>query len=253
MTVRQIIQLAGTLDIAGLPQLDVTQDEISIANMPTLKLWAATAAWGASTDDLGFEDRVSGKKIPLNGAGTSARLVSVFDGSQALSLAASAVIKDDGFSTTGSFTIAMNLCASSDDLGVGPASSAVLPVNGQSYWFVSGAGGKLRIGTTNFSTAFSDYLGPLLSRSAWLRLILRYDRISGSMTLFVNGTQQAKLTNDSLKTLSLAPGLVLGGLITTSTTPASPLGFMRSPLGFTSSLSDSEIALIDRYLSKTLY
>ncbi|MBP2840428.1 LamG-like jellyroll fold domain-containing protein [Pseudomonas sp. PNP] len=254
MTVRQIIQLAGTLDIPGLPQLDVTQDEISIANLTPLKLWAATAGWGASADDLGFEDRVTGNKIPLNGSATSSRLVNAFDGSQALSQGtAGAVLKDDSFSTAGSFTIAMNLCAINDELTCAPASSSVLPGSGQSYWFLASSAGKFRIGTTSLSTQFADYLGPLLSRTAWLRLILKYDRAVGAMTLYVNGVQQAKLTNDALKTLSLAPGLVMGGLVTTTATPTSPPCLMRSPMGFNSALSDSELALVDRYLSKTLY
>ncbi|WP_060495354.1 hypothetical protein [Pseudomonas sp. GTC 16482] len=254
MAVRQIIQLAGSLDIPGLPQLDVSSREIEIANLASLKLWGATAKWGISNDDLGLEDRVTANKIPLNGSPPSTRLENAFDGKPALLLgAAAAVVRDTSFDTTGSFTVAFNQCPVADDLSAVGASSAALPGTGQSYWFISTAGGKFRIGTSNLFTQFTDYTGPVPSKTAWLRMILKYDRAAGTMTLYVNGAQQVKLTNDALKTLSLAPGVCLGGIVTTSSTPGTASCYLRSPMAFSSALTDGELALVDKYLAETYY
>ncbi|WP_070094923.1 LamG-like jellyroll fold domain-containing protein [Pseudomonas sp. GTC 16473] len=254
MATNQIIQLAGTLDIPGMTKLDVTPDEIVIANLESLKLWAATAPWGVHSDGLGFIHRVTRVKIPLNGASVASRLANAFDGQPALSLGtSSSVIKDSTFNTSGSFTVAFTLCPLNDDLAAVGASSAELAGAGQSYWFIASSGGKFRIGTTSLSTQFADYVGPLLSKTAWLRLILRFDRAAGTMTLYVNGVQQAKITNDAIKTLNLAPGVVFGGLVTGSSTPASAPCLMRSPMAFNTAISDAELALVDKYLSATYY
>ena len=261
MSARQIVQLAGELDIPGLPSIDVSDDEITIANMPSLVFWAAMAAWGITADGLGFEDRVTGESKLVNGAADiPTALVSAAGGiAYECSTLDRAIIVDDTYDLSGSYTLAMAVAATSgSDQGFILWGSVATPVASTTYWTSVNSQsdtGRLRVTVKEIATSFLEYDGPVLTAGGpFLRVIVRVDAVTGTVDLIVNGVIEVTKTDAGISSRTAAAGLRAGYLNASGTpTPAEDGPRFRSPLVFNKSLSDAEVIVVDRMLAATQY
>jgi hypothetical protein len=251
MTDRQIIQLAGTVTDPSAPQLDVTPDEISIANLSGLAMWAASDYWGVNSLNTGFIDRVTDKPHLANGGTTvKSRLIG---SSYQLADVNQCIVAGSDVNTSGSFSVALSVGVASgsnlDAVRVGNFSSGV-------FWVLASefGTGKLRFIFNGAETTYAAYSGPaLVAGGNHLRVVLVFNVVTNVGSIYVNGALAATTTN-----ALIAAGLVAGGCIFGSFNNSETFAFsagmrIRSPMVFNRALELADISLIDRHLYNTKY
>jgi hypothetical protein len=238
MTYRQIVQLKGTVNNSNLALLDVTQEELAVANINSNVYWPALAPWGKNAANTGFRDRLSNSDcLASDYSAVSTRFFSTIDSKFAYSIQGfDMVLNEPDFDCSGSFTVAL---LAGDECGFGSISI------GSGAWFLSSNLGKIRFdGSVGTSGGYDAYNGPLLSTNNMTAVILIVDRENNTVILRINGSDEMSIDFDGTATIfsELQIGAVNGG------TPQMRTGHYRAPIAFKSALSGVQLQELDNYL-----
>jgi hypothetical protein len=248
MTVRQILQLEGSVTVPGLPLLDITANELAVANIDSLLYWPGLFSWDIDPAGTGFRDRVTDVACPTSGAASVAsRFINFADGHPAYSInAQEQVLKQAVFPASGGFTIGVVVGL---EVGCGSFSAAGNPWD---TWFVSSSLGKIRFGLgTAARNTYDSYTGPLLNNAKMTAVVFIYDRAAGELRLRINGVLVDTLADPALKTMVVKNELMFGQI--NAGTPQMRIGSYRVPIGFSKALVGAELASLEAMLAESVY
>ncbi|MGC4252422.1 MAG: hypothetical protein QM605_13430 [Sphingobium sp.] len=239
MTYRQVIQLSGTVDNPSLPDFDISDEEMAVAQIDAIALWPALYSWGVNAGDSGFVDRMADLEMLANGySPVSGRLHVFADGKRSYNIqTVPMLLRSAAVDFSGSFSIAMLVGA---ELGAGNYSNLA------GNWFIASSDGKLRYAFPGIGASFNDYTpytGPLLNSSTMTSVILIADREAETVRLHVEGADYlvASMTTPDGAVLS---EFQVGGFYSGGTTSAR-LGHYRGAMVFNKALNADEIAAVE--------
>lgn len=248
MSVRQILNLEGSVTVSGLPLLDVTENELAVANIDGLAYWPGLFSWDANQAGTGFLDRLTDEACPTDGAVTVAsRFINFADGQPAYSINAQAhVLKRAAFQASSGFTIGVVV---GKEIGISSISAPGAPSDA---WWLGSADGKMRffVGTAGRNT-YDTYTGPLLTDIKMTVVVFIYDRVAGEIRLRVNGVLVDTLASPALRTMAVKNELMFGQI--NSGAPQMRNGSYRAPIAFSKALAGAELASLEAMLAESVY
>jgi hypothetical protein len=248
MGVRQILQLEGNVTVPGLPLLDVSANEIAVANIDGLAYWPGLYSWDVNGTDSGFLDRVTDEAcMPAAAIVASSRIVAAGDGHPAYSIQSpDHNLVRASFAASESFTVAAVVGA---ECGFGSIGSGV----GTSTWWLGSNGGKLRFAVGSVERLLYDtYTGPLLTANKFTAVVFIFDKAAGEIRVRVNGVQVDSMVNVALKTMSPRNELRFGG-INSSGSSQQRNGNYRVAIAFSKVLAGTELAALEAMLAESIY
>ena len=248
MGTRQILQLEGSVTVAGLPLIDVTANEVAVANIDGLEYWPGLFSWDIDSAGTGFLDRVTDAACPTYGAASVAsRFINFADGHEAYSINAQAhVLKRAAFQASGGFTIGVVV---GKEIGISSINNPGAPSDA---WWLGSADGKMRffVGTVGRAT-YDTYTGPLLTDTKMTAVVFIYDRAAGEIRLRVNGVLVDTLSSAALNTMVVKNELMIGQI--NAGAPQMRNGSYRVPIAFSKALVGTELASLEAMLAESVY
>ncbi|MNQ75179.1 hypothetical protein D3C85_899640 [compost metagenome] len=250
MMFRQIVQLQGTVTNTNLPDRDVTDAEIAVAQLADIAVWPAMASWGLTDEATGLLDRLTDTARLANGAqAIGARFA--LGGTPSLegytlNAVNQAIIAP--LDTSKGFTIGI---VARSGLALGSFST---PAN--TWWVIhdnldtSPTKGKLRLSVGGITSVFADYAGPPLTPTDWHYIVLVVDKTAGTIRLRHNGVE-VLLRSGMAPAANILAEFGIG--IYNTGSQAIRAAFYRSPIAFSRPLSVAEILTVEAMLlEKTL-
>lgn len=249
---RSILYFPGSQSIPGYPKLDVSEAEIEVANIPSLRYWPGLNDWDLT--GAAILDRMTDAAVATYGPSVpSAQIVTMVNGKKGYKTTALAnALTLPVFNTAGSFTVG---CVCDVQLGLGSISAAAAETDVPAPWVIySNFGGSGLIaaafGDLKISEAISGAWPQKLSAAKLTAFVLIFDRVLGKISIRYNGVEMWSYTNDKVKTISLMPELNLGAVKVAGSATAVTGRAMSSNAfaAFESALSGAELASLEKML-----
>ncbi|MCE0871057.1 MULTISPECIES: hypothetical protein [Pseudomonas] len=250
--VRQIMYFPGSQSVPGYPKLDVTDAELDVANIPSLKYWPGLFDWDVSEGVI--SDRMNDVVIPSYAASVPANnFVTLPNGKKGYKVNAVAqALAMPVFNTGGSFTIG---CVCDLQVGFGSLSVASANTDAPAPWYIysdlAGSGAiTASFGNVVIAQSTSAAWPQKLSSTKLTALVLIFDRDAGKISVRYNGVEMWSYTNAAVKNLSLFTELYMGALrvagasAQVATRPMASNAFT----AFEAALSGTELAALERML-----
>lgn len=211
---RQIMYFPGSQSVPGYPKLDVSEAEIEVANIPSLKYWPGLFDWDVA--DGSIRDRMTDVVIPPRGVSVpDAQFVTMINGKKGYKATYAAnALSMPSFNTAGSFTVG---CVCDLHLCLGSVAAADSPTSVPAPWVIySAVGGSgaisVAIGNIVVAETTSAAWPQKLSATALTAFVLIVDRTLGKISIRYNGVEMWSYTNAAVKTISLLPELNMGAI-----------------------------------------
>lgn len=210
---RQIIYFPGSETIPGYPSLDVTENEISVANIDKLRHWPGLFEWDVASKLI--LDRMTDQPISTIGSvDPSQNFFTMSNGKKGYKVQTVNSALQMAFDTSGSFTIGV---VAGKDLAFGStsvtASTTSSPTSWGLYSAFDGSGSiALAFGDVNVQNSASSLWPKSLTDASLTAVVLIFDRAAGKMSLRYNGVEMWSSSSASIKTMVLSPEMSLGGI-----------------------------------------
>jgi hypothetical protein len=250
--VRKGIFFPGSESIAGYPTLDVTSNEIAVANIDSLAAWPGVEEWDMQASDDRFLDRISDEEYLLYGAEkVSDHMSPGPDGNLIyMPTTPAAALTIPGFDASGSITVGI-VCTQGVSFGSFEANTNT--ESAQRAWYMSNGptgsedGLQLVFAGVTTGNAYA-YVGPKLDAGSLNVLIVNIDKINNRVVFRVNGAEYVALEYD-LSDREVVNGLGFGIL-----NPDGASAIVRPDCGiaaavaFSKNLTDPEMAQVEAML-----
>lgn len=253
--IRQYVQIGDT------PPPGISATTLAFAQVASLAAWPAVAKWAVNTDKTGFKDvlqrgivRMANGKTVIDG-----RFFDTGDGT-ATGYSVQDVLTGivvPAFDTSGDFTIGMRfnpsaLTVSGGTWG-GVACGSYSSAN-NAWRLENDTNGNFRVGAPGgLQSAYTDYVGPLLTASTIAYAVLRFTRSTGTLQLRVNGVNAVSFQNDALKTATFAAEVAFGLYWDFSTAAVKYRATqLLKAFAANAALIDTDLAAAEAYLAATV-
>lgn len=210
---RSILTFPGSKSVPGAQKLDITPNEIYVANIPSLKVWPGLFEWDVASGTI--LDRVTDKVIPSYGVSLpSANFATMINGKRGYRINALAQTLMSEFNTSGSFTVGgvFDLQATFGSYSETTANTSV-PAAWGLYSNASGTGlvsvffGSLAVSETTSAT------WPIkLAANRLTAIVIVFDRTLGRISIRYNGIEMWSFTGDAVRSVSLLNELIMGAV-----------------------------------------
>lgn len=253
---RSIVTFPGSASVPGMPKLDISQAEIAVANIPTLKHWPGLFDWDVSTGVV--LDRFTDGVIPSYGVSQpSAKFTTMVNGKKGYTIGALAdTLVMPGFDTAKSFTVG---CVCGLNLTFGSITETTntsdVPAPWGIYSDVSPTGLVTMVfGTIAIASSVAATWPAKLAADKLTAVVLIFDRVAGTLTVRYNGVQMYTATNALIKTVSLHKELMFGGMRTAGAGRAIATRAMSSNafVAFEGALAGAELLSVERMLMEAI-
>lgn len=213
---RSVLTFPGSKSVPGAQKLDVTPNEIYVANIPSLKMWPGLFEWDVASGTI--LDRVTDKVIPSYGVSLpSANFATMINGKRGYKINALAQTLMGDFNTTGSFTVGgvFDLHSTFGSYTETAANNSVPAAWG----LYSNAGGSGLIsaffGTIAVAETVSANWPIKLAANRLTAIVIVFDRTLGEISIRYNGIQMWKSTPaqaETVKGISLLNEIIMGAV-----------------------------------------
>ncbi|WP_058911865.1 hypothetical protein [Entomohabitans teleogrylli] len=238
MVTRTAIVLDDIQGQAGTIPLDITLEEIAVANIPGLVYWPyIDDAYGRvpGSNPQALYDRLTDANLTTIAA-ASFSISSLPGGTPAVVIGSNETCwraTTPAFNGGGTFATKIT-----DTIGISSNSAAT----GSTYWIMND-GGRLTFRVGLYTLAASDYDGPTLTPGTAVAVIFRIDTLTGTVTLRVGDTYSKTFHDDAMRNISLHPNFQFG-LVNNEGSLASRFGNYGHLLAFDNAISDDSIDAI---------
>ncbi|WP_058912890.1 hypothetical protein [Entomohabitans teleogrylli] len=236
MVTRTAIVLDDIQGQAGTIPLDITLEEIAVANIPGLVYWpyindiygrvpgsSPQALYDRLTDDA--LTTVASPSFSIGALPDSSPAVII--GSQNTSWRATVPEFNKG--ATFAAKIANTVGISSNSA---PADST--------FWIMDDGAGRLTFRVGSYTWAASNYDGPTLTPGTAVAVIFRIDALTGTVTLRVGGSYTKIVQDDVMRSAALHPNFQFG-LVNNEGSLTSRFGNYGHLLAFDNAISDADM------------
>ncbi|WP_058910982.1 hypothetical protein [Entomohabitans teleogrylli] len=206
MTTRVAFILDDIPGQTGSIPLDITSNEIAVANIPGIIYWPYIddiygRVSGSSPQSL--YDRMTDSYLGTVGA-ESFSITSLRDGTSAVVIGSQNTCWRSFVSTfNGGATFAAKVTG-----GIGISSHAA--PTGSTFWIRNDTDGKLLFRVGEYTSTADDYDGPLLTAGSVLSVVFCIDTLSGMVTIRVGTTYSRTFHINEIKGLVLHPAYQFG-------------------------------------------
>ncbi len=255
---RKILNFQGTIDGAGYPSLDVTANEIAVANIPNLAYWPGLFSWDIPLAGNVFQDRMTDANCATEGAvAVAPAFTAAPGGGTAYRIAAGADRLRGAFNAAGSFTIGLRVAIDSTlatpGFSFGSYTAADETANPAPWWVsTTGVLPTLNVGARFGNVTANWVAGGAVTPDVFHRFIFVFDRTNTRLRMYFNDPVTAKLEAISapVAALALLQELQIGGVRVGLAANQIRGGWYKKAIAFTRALTAAELVTLDAMLAE---